>query len=72
MVTIDINRFEAFIFDPDGVITQTASLHARAWQRVLDEFLETRAKQTGAASPHSIPRATIAAMSTGDCASMVS
>jgi beta-phosphoglucomutase family hydrolase len=49
MVTIDINRFEAFIFDLDGVITQTASLHARAWQQVFDQFLEARAKQMGAA-----------------------
>jgi beta-phosphoglucomutase-like phosphatase (HAD superfamily) len=32
MVTIDVERFEAFIFDLDGVITQTASLNARAWK----------------------------------------
>jgi beta-phosphoglucomutase family hydrolase len=49
MVTIDIKRFGAFIFDLDGVVTQTASLHAHAWQRLFDEFLGERAKQTGAA-----------------------
>jgi alpha,alpha-trehalase len=36
MVTIDLERFEAFIFDLDGVITQTASIHARAWKQLFD------------------------------------
>lgn len=49
MVTIDVRRFDAFIFDLDGVITQTASIHARAWKRLFDEFLSRRAAQTGAA-----------------------
>lgn len=49
MVTIDVERFEAFLFDLDGVITQTASVHARAWQRTFDEFLTQQAEQTGAA-----------------------
>ena len=40
MVIIDPRRFDAFIFDLDGVITQTASIHARAWKRLFDEFLE--------------------------------
>jgi beta-phosphoglucomutase family hydrolase len=48
MVTIDTKRFAAFIFDLDGVLTQTASLHARGWQQLFDEFLGERAKQTGA------------------------
>jgi beta-phosphoglucomutase family hydrolase len=39
MVIIDVERFDALIFDLDGVITQTASIHARAWKRVFDEFL---------------------------------
>jgi beta-phosphoglucomutase family hydrolase len=47
MVTIDVKQFGAFIFDLDGVVTQTASLHARAWQRLFDEFLDERARQTG-------------------------
>jgi alpha,alpha-trehalase len=49
MVTIDVKQFGAFIFDLDGVVTQTASLHARAWQRLFDEFLGQHSKQTGAA-----------------------
>lgn len=49
MVVIDIGRFEALIFDLDGVITQTASIHARAWKRLFDEFLSRRVAQTGAA-----------------------
>ena len=49
MVTIDVKRFGAFIFDLDGVVTQTASLHARAWQQLFDEFLGQHSRQTGAA-----------------------
>jgi hypothetical protein len=48
MVIIDVRRFEALIFDLDGVITQTASIHARAWKQLFDEFLSRRAAQTGA------------------------
>jgi beta-phosphoglucomutase family hydrolase len=33
----------AAIFDLDGVITRTATLHARAWKVMFDSFLETRA-----------------------------
>ena len=32
----------ACLFDLDGVITQTAKVHARAWKQVFDEFLQTR------------------------------
>jgi trehalose 6-phosphate phosphatase len=38
---------EAVIFDLDGVVTLTASVHAAAWKRLFDEFLERRAKETG-------------------------
>lgn len=30
---------DAVIFDMDGVVTNTAELHARAWKRVFDEYL---------------------------------
>jgi len=46
MVIIDAARFEALIFDLDGVITQTASIHARAWKQIFDEFLARQAEQT--------------------------
>ncbi len=49
MVTIDVERFEAFIFDLDGVITHTASIHARAWKRLFDEFLTRQMAETGVA-----------------------
>ena len=32
--------FDAFIFDLDGVITDTATTHRRAWKEVFDEFME--------------------------------
>lgn len=37
---LDLNRLDAIIFDVDGVLTDTASLHAGAWKKVFDEFLE--------------------------------
>jgi trehalose 6-phosphate phosphatase len=46
MVIIDVRRFDALIFDLDGVITQTASMHARAWKQLFDEFLARRATKT--------------------------
>jgi trehalose 6-phosphate phosphatase len=48
MISIGIERYEAFIFDLDGVITQTASLHAQAWKQLFDEFLAERATKTRA------------------------
>lgn len=35
-------RLQAVIFDMDGVVTRTARLHARAWKKLFDEYLETR------------------------------
>ena len=40
MTTPDPTTFEAVLYDLDGVLTDTASLHARAWKRMFDEFLE--------------------------------
>jgi beta-phosphoglucomutase family hydrolase len=37
----------ACLFDLDGVITQTAKLHAAAWKEMLDAFLRERAEETG-------------------------
>lgn len=31
-------QFDAFLFDLDGVLTPTALVHMRAWQRTFDEF----------------------------------
>jgi trehalose 6-phosphate phosphatase len=39
--------FEAAIFDMDGVVTKTARVHARAWKRLFDDYLEARASRRG-------------------------
>jgi beta-phosphoglucomutase family hydrolase len=39
----------ACLFDMDGVVTQTATLHAAAWKEMFDEFLRDYAARTGAA-----------------------
>jgi beta-phosphoglucomutase family hydrolase len=38
---------EAALFDLDGVLTQTAKVHNRAWKQMFDEYLRERAKRTG-------------------------
>jgi len=37
----------AVIFDTDGVITRTATVHAAAWAALFDSFLRDRAARTG-------------------------
>jgi beta-phosphoglucomutase family hydrolase len=37
----------ACLFDLDGVLTQTAKVHAAAWKQMFDEYLEARAGRTG-------------------------
>ena len=37
----------ACLFDMDGVVTQTATVHAAAWKQMFDEFLRQRADATG-------------------------
>jgi beta-phosphoglucomutase family hydrolase len=39
---LDLNRLDAIIFDIDGVLTDTATVHAAAWQKVFDTFLHDR------------------------------
>lgn len=38
---------DGVIFDMDGVVTETASVHAAAWKRLFDRFLEDRARRVG-------------------------
>jgi beta-phosphoglucomutase family hydrolase len=38
---------KACLFDLDGVLTQTAKVHARAWKEMFDEYLRGRAKARG-------------------------
>lgn len=41
-VTLSRREYDAVIFDMDGVITRTATVHRAAWKRVLDDFLRSR------------------------------
>lgn len=38
---------EACLFDMDGVLTETATVHAAAWKQMFDAYLRERAKRTG-------------------------
>ena len=40
-------RFDAVLFDLDGVLTDTAQIHASTWKRMFDEYLAGRARRTG-------------------------
>lgn len=46
-LTIPAETFEAIIFDLDGVITDTASLHAASWKEMFDAFLQRYAAREG-------------------------
>lgn len=41
------DRIRACLFDLDGVLTDTASVHRQAWKAMFDEYLRTRSTQTG-------------------------
>jgi len=41
------NRVQAVIFDTDGVITDTAAVHASAWKQLFDSYLYQRARAEG-------------------------
>jgi beta-phosphoglucomutase family hydrolase len=43
MPEVTPEKFDAVLFDLDGVITASAGLHASAWKQAFDEFLEKRA-----------------------------
>ena len=45
--SIEKSRYDAVIFDLDGVVTQTAAVHAAAWKRLFDAYLAERAARTG-------------------------
>ena len=42
-------RFDAVLFDLDGVLTATAKIHAACWKRMFDGYLGMRANKTGEA-----------------------
>ena len=42
-------RFDAVIFDLDGVITKTALVHASSWKKMFDEYMLSREERFGEA-----------------------
>jgi len=46
-VIVTRDRFDAVLFDLDGVLTDTARLHAKSWKKTFDTFLRARAAAEG-------------------------
>jgi beta-phosphoglucomutase family hydrolase len=44
---IDLNAYGAWLFDMDGVLTRTATVHAAAWEQTFNEFLTKETARTG-------------------------
>lgn len=52
---IDLTQYDAALFDLDGVLTNTATVHSAAWKEMFDEYLQQRAAKRGEVfSPFSI------------------
>ena len=47
MHTPELSSFKALLFDLDGVVTRTATIHAAAWKQLFDDFLDRRARDQG-------------------------
>jgi beta-phosphoglucomutase family hydrolase len=45
--SIDKERFDAVLFDLDGVLTATSRIHAACWKEMFDDFLKRRADESG-------------------------
>jgi beta-phosphoglucomutase family hydrolase len=44
---VNRDQYDAILFDLDGVITNTANLHANCWKQTFDEYLQKRAIERG-------------------------
>lgn len=44
---VRLDQLVAVIFDMDGVVTDTASIHAAAWKRMFDAYLQERSQRSG-------------------------
>jgi len=42
-----LEDYDAVLFDLDGVLTKTATLHSAAWKQMFDEYLRARSEATG-------------------------
>ncbi|WP_273121528.1 HAD family hydrolase [Ferrovum myxofaciens] len=49
VITLSPRDYDAVLFDLDGVLTKSASVHASAWKKLFDEFLKQRATKAGEA-----------------------
>lgn len=47
VITLSPRDYDAVLFDLDGVLTQTARVHAAAWKELFDAFLRQRSAETG-------------------------
>ncbi|MFH1344117.1 MAG: HAD-IA family hydrolase [Pseudomonadota bacterium] len=47
VITLSPRDYDAVLFDLDGVLTRTATVHASAWKKLFDGFLERRATRSG-------------------------
>ncbi len=47
VITLSPRDYDAVLFDLDGVLTKTASVHAAAWKKLFDGFLKARAARAG-------------------------
>ena len=43
------DQYDAVLFDLDGVVTDTAGIHATCWKQMFDEYLQKRASHRGEA-----------------------
>lgn len=46
-IPIELDAFGAWLFDMDGVLTKTATVHAAAWTQTFNEFLTQEGARTG-------------------------
>ena len=44
---IDAEKYDAVLFDMDGVLTMTMKIHAACWKRMFDDYLRQRASSHG-------------------------
>jgi beta-phosphoglucomutase family hydrolase len=47
VIEFDLSKWDAVLFDLDGVITQTAKIHAAAWKQSFDQYLRERSARSG-------------------------
>ncbi len=40
VLTLSARDYDAVLFDLDGVLTKTATVHAAGWKRLFDSFLQ--------------------------------